>query len=85
MTELELHPGFKCSLKKNGGERKNEHKYIFLCLHHLYTEGRTAERWLESEATFQTPKMTSAISKAPGPRVSPLTPDRGPFLVFQEI
>lgn len=73
------------SQKKRGGEGKmSTNTYFYVCITCNQKEG-TAERWLESEATFQTPKMTSAISKAPGPRVSPLTPDRGPFLVFQEI
>ena len=28
--------------QKKKKERKNEHKYIFLRLHHLYTEGRNS-------------------------------------------
>lgn len=66
-------------------ERKNEHKYIFLCLHHLYTEGRNSRAVAGKWSYFPTPKMTSAISKAPGPRVSHPTPDKGPSPVFQEI
>ena len=87
VTELELHPGFKCSLKKKKKKRKGKtstNTYFYICITCIQKEG-TAEQWLESGATFQTPKMTSAISKAPGPRVSHLTPDKGPSLVFQEI
>lgn len=70
--------------KKKRKGKTSTNTYFYVCITCIQKEG-TAEQWLESGATFQTPKMTSAISKAPGPRVSHLTPDKGPSLVFQEI
>lgn len=58
--------------KKDGGREKNTNTYFYVCITCIQKEGM-AEEWLESGAAFQTPDMTSAISRARGPRVSHLT------------
>lgn len=73
------------SQKKKKKERKNEHKYIFLCLHHLYTEGRNSRVVAGKWSYFPNTQDDKCHLQSPRARVGHLTSDKGTSPVFPEI